>query len=252
MQIPDGFSAAAQILRESSRITSLTGAGISTPSGIPDFRSNGSGLWEKKDPMAYASLRTFRHRPERFYGWFRPLADQIFHAQPNPAHTAMARLEQTGRFESVLTQNIDGLHQRAGSSVVLELHGTLTHFTCPQCYQSFPSGTFYQTFLEEGLLPRCRFCSSILKPDAILFGEQLPARTWEKALAAVRNSDLMIIAGTSLQVTPAADLPLSVLEGRGKLIIVNEEPTHLDYSAAAVLRGDVAEILPALVDLAFF
>ncbi len=248
MPEPETLAAAFELLENASNITCLTGAGISTPSGIPDFRSNHSGLWANDDPMSVASLQAFRHRPERFYGWFRPLAVRIFRAEPNAAHAALARLERTGRLRSVMTQNIDGLHQRAGSSTVLELHGSTTHLTCPECYRSYPSRPFLPAYFAEGVLPRCKFCSSILKPDAILFGEQLPVQTWELAVKAAGGSDLMIIAGTSLQVTPAAELPLNVLKRNGKLLIINEEKTYLDSSASAVLRGDVANILPALVD----
>jgi NAD-dependent deacetylase len=247
----DKLLSAARLLQEARHITCLTGAGFSTASGIPDFRSSRSGLWEKDDPMEVASLIAFRQRPEKFFAWFRPLAACIYQARPNPAHLALARLEATGRFECVLTQNIDGLHQRAGSKYVYELHGNASRFTCPQCYRPHDAGPFFPAYLEKGIPPRCKYCHSILKPDAILFGEQLPLGIWDKAVAATGRSDLMIVAGTSLQVTPAANLPLYVRESRGKILIINQEPTYLDEIADVFIKGDVAELLPEIIQLAF-
>src|SRR5512133_2014492 len=125
---------AADLFRQAKHAVSLTGAGLSTPSGIPDFRSTGTGLWSHDEPMEVASLSTFRTAPERFYKWFRPLASQIYNAQPNPAHLALARLEKAGRIHSIITQNIDMLHQKAETQTVIEMHGTMQTLTCTQCY----------------------------------------------------------------------------------------------------------------------
>src|SRR5437773_1264487 len=130
---------AAELFRKAKRVVVLTGAGFSTPSGIPDFRSEGSGLWSRDEPLEVASLSTFRTAPEKFFNWFRPLAGQIFDAQPNLAHEALAEFEQAGYENVILTQNIDGLHQKAGSSHIIEMHGTLRTLSCTQCYQQFPS-----------------------------------------------------------------------------------------------------------------
>ncbi|HKY55532.1 MAG TPA: Sir2 family NAD-dependent protein deacetylase, partial [Anaerolineales bacterium] len=164
---------AAELLRKAKRIVVLTGAGFSSPSGIPDFRSDGSGLWSRDEPMEVASLTTFRTSPERFFNWFRPLAGQIFHAKPNPAHKALGVLENSGRELIVVTQNIDGLHQKAGSIRVVEMHGTLRTLSCTECFKQFESGPFLEPYINDGILPKCLSCNGILKPDVILFGEQL-------------------------------------------------------------------------------
>ena len=141
---------AAEIIRKSKHTTVLTGAGISTPSGIPDFRSTNSGLWERYDPFEVASLNAFRYHPEKFYGWMRSLASKIQNAQPNPAHLGLARLEQAGLIETIITQNIDGLHQKAGSKNVIEVHGTLQSLTCVNCYKQHPAKKFMDAYLKNG------------------------------------------------------------------------------------------------------
>jgi NAD-dependent deacetylase len=243
-----GIRCAADILRESTRATVLTGAGISTPSGIPDFRSPESGLWERYDPFEVASLSSFRYHPEKFYNWIRPLARQILAAEPNEAHTALARLEEAGRIETVITQNIDGLHQRAGSRRVLEVHGSLDTLTCVSCYHSFPAQPFSRAFLEDGQIPRCPDCNHVLKPDVVLFGEQLPFRTWLNAQEACRTCDLLIIAGSSLEVLPVAGLPMRSLENGARLILINQSQTYLDVRADVILHQDVVDIIPMIAD----
>ena len=140
---------AAKLFRNAKHVVVLTGAGISTPSGIPDFRSEGSGLWAHDEPLETASLSTFRTAPEKFFNWFRPLASQIFQAQPNPAHTALAEYEHKGYQSIIVTQNIDGLHQKAGSKQVVEMHGTLQTLSCTQCYKQFPSKDFLIAFIDR-------------------------------------------------------------------------------------------------------
>ncbi len=176
--VQDGIQFAAELLRRAHHAVVLTGAGISTPSGIPDFRSEGTGLWSHEEPLEVASLSTFRTRPERFYEWFRPLASQVFDAKPNGAHLALARLEQRGRLGSIATQNIDMLHQKAGSARVIELHGTLATLSCTQCFRKVDSLPYLKPFVDEGRLPVCPHCRAVLKPDVILFGEQLPQKAW--------------------------------------------------------------------------
>ena len=189
---------AADLFRQSKHAVVLTGAGLSTPSGIPDFRSTGTGLWSSDEPMEVASLNTFRTRPEKFFQWFRPLANQIYSAQPNAAHIALAKLEQAGRISSIITQNIDVLHQKAGSKTVIEMHGTMKTLTCTQCYHQVDAALHLAPFVEKGELPHCPKCGQILKPDVILFGEQLPQAAWFKAQREARQCDLMLIAGSSL------------------------------------------------------
>lgn len=248
--IQDGILFAAELLRNAAHAILLTGAGISTPSGIPDFRSEGTGLWSRDEPLEVASLTTFRTHPERFYEWFRPLAAQIFEAQPNQAHLAVARLEQSGRLESVATQNIDMLHQKAGSTHVIELHGTLASLSCTQCFRQVASLPYLKLFVEEGRMPRCPHCGGVLKPDVILFGEQLPQRAWFEAQRLSRACDLMIVAGSSLEVMPVAGLPMQAIDRGAHLLIINNSPTYLDVRADAVLHGNVVDLIPAMVQQA--
>ncbi len=239
---------AARLLRQARQVVALTGAGISTPSGIPDFRSEGTGLWSRDEPMEVASLYTFRIAPERFYQWFRPLARQILNAQPNPAHVALAQLEQAGRLQVILTQNIDRLHQKAGSQRVVEMHGTLSTLSCTQCFQRHASDPYIDPFLEQGVLPHCPQCGGILKPDVILFGEQLPQKAWMEAQRAARECDLMLVIGSSLEVLPVAGLPMQALDRGAHLIIINHTPTYLSVRADLVLLDDAAQVLPAIVE----
>lgn len=239
---------AVELLRTARRAVVLTGAGISTPSGIPDFRSEGTGLWSRDEPLEVASLSTFRTAPEKFFQWFHPLARQIFDARPNAAHIALAELEEAGRIRTILTQNIDALHQKAGSKNVIELHGTLRTLSCAQCFQQVESHRYLKPFVEQGQLPRCPQCNGLLKPDVILFGEQLPQQAWFEAQRACRQCDLMIVAGSSLEVLPVAGLPMQALDRGAHLIIINNTPTYLNMRADFVFMDDVAAILPMIAE----
>lgn len=241
------FEKAASLIQAAQRAVTLTGAGVSTPSGIPDFRSSTSGLWERYDPMEVASLSAFRFQAKKFFNWFRPLAEHIHAAQPNSAHYALAKIENAGHLTSIITQNIDGLHQKAGSTKVFEVHGSITRMVCTHCYTEYPSEHFYIPYIQEANIPRCPACQHTLKPDVVLFEEQLPLKTWKLAEQAATSCDLMLVAGTSLMVFPAANLPLRALEHGVPLIIINQSPTYLDERATLVIRGDIAEILPRLV-----
>lgn len=247
-QTQTGIEFAADLIRQSRHAVALTGAGISTPSGIPDFRSTGTGLWSRDEPLETASLSVFRTKPERFFSWFRPLANQIFHAQPNPAHYALADLEKVGRIQSIITQNIDVLHQKAGSKTVIEMHGTLRTLTCTQCYHQTEAGPYLVPFVEKGEIPRCPVCGQILKPDVILFGEQLPQAAWFKAQKEARQCDLMLVAGSSLEVLPVAGLPMQALDHGAHLVIINHTETYLNVRADAAILEDVAAILPAIAE----
>jgi NAD-dependent deacetylase len=237
---------AANLLRRAQYAVALTGAGLSTPSGIPDFRSPGKGMWENADPVEVASLLAFRYHPERFYAWMRPLGKLICQAQPNAAHHALAALEQAGLLKMVITQNIDELHTRAGSRTVVELHGSLREATCVQCLQRWPGAPLMAKFVEDGRLPRCAACGGVLKPNVILMGEDMPLGEWNAACAAARRCDVMLVAGSSLEVMPAAGLPFEALDAGARLIIVNLGPTYLDERAEVLISGDVAEVLPRL------
>jgi len=239
---------AADLFRQSKHAVSLTGAGLSTPSGIPDFRSTGTGLWSRDEPLEVASLSTFRTAPELFFKWFRPLASQIYHAQPNPAHLALAGLENAGHIHSIITQNIDMLHQKAGSQTVIEMHGTMRTLTCTQCYYQVEAAFHLDSFVETGEIPRCPKCGNILKPDVILFGEQLPQAAWFKAQREARQCDLMLVVGSSLEVLPVAGLPMQALDRGAHLIIVNNAPTYINVRADVAILEDAALIIPAIVE----
>lgn len=240
---------ASRLLKISRYAIALTGAGISTPSGIPDFRSPTSGLWEKVDPFEVASLQGFRYHPEAFYDWIRPLAEKIFSTVPNPAHHALAKLEAMGILKSVITQNIDLLHTKAGSKTVYEVHGHIREATCISCFKVYPAEVVLNDFLQNktSAIPRCPACNGVLKPNVVLFGEQLPAQVLIKAEKDARQADVVLVAGSSLEVYPVADLPRIVKQNGGKLILVNLGKTSYDRQADIVIQGDVAEVLPSIV-----
>jgi NAD-dependent deacetylase len=243
-EIADSIARAAALLREASHAIALTGAGHSTPSGIPDFRSPGVGLWEHASPYEVASIYSFRRHPQAFYDWIRPLAATLLSAEPNPGHTALAELEAGGWLKAVITQNIDGLHQRAGSREVLELHGHLREVTCISCYCVLPTSDVLEGFLTSGEVPRCPACGGVIKPNVVLFGEQLPIDVVNAAMRHVRRADLILVAGSSLEVMPASLLPFQVHERGGHVIVVNLAPTYIDDLADVVIHGDVAVVLP--------
>ena len=239
----------AELIKEAHNMVAMTGAGISTPSGIPDFRSPDSGLWQKTDPLTVASIFAFRQDPDQFYNWIRPLANKLLEARPNPAHYALATLESEGKLHALITQNIDDLHGKAGSQNIYELHGSLRELTCIQCYRVQDSTSVIRKFVQDGQTPHCE-CGGVLKPNVILFGEQLPVREFVAAQMAVKAADLMLVVGSSLETAPASDLPELALENGIKLIIVNHQPTYLDDRADVVIHANVAEVLPHIVDLA--
>lgn len=239
---------AADLFRQSKHAVVLTGAGISTPSGIPDFRSTGTGLWSSAESIEAASLHTFRTAPERFFQWFRPLASQIFNAQPNSAHCALSKLEKAGHVDCILTQNIDTLHQKAGSKNVIEMHGAIQTLTCTQCYHQVDALDDLAAFVEQGEIPLCQKCSQILKPDVILFGEQMPQMAWLKAQRAARQCDLMLVVGSSLEVLPVAGLPMQAVDRGAHLIIINKTQTYLNTRADVTILEDVTMIIPEIVE----
>jgi NAD-dependent deacetylase len=241
----------AKLILAAQHTVVLTGAGISTPSGIPDFRSRDSGLWEQYDPMTVASLTSFRYNPVIFFEWVAPLVSKIINAKPNSAHIALAELEEQGFVHAIITQNIDSLHTLAGSKVVYEIHGHLRRGTCTSCFKQFDTEAPIRAFLETQTIPLCDQCGAILKPDIVLFGEQLPADIVRKSCRAIEVADLVIIAGSSLEVTPAATLPIQALNRGAQLIIINHEPTYLDERATVIFHEDVADVLPLIVKETF-
>jgi NAD-dependent deacetylase len=244
---PAPIRRAAALLKAARFAVAFTGAGISTASGIPDFRSHESGLWHAVDPMTVASLAGFRQQPEAFYQWVQPLAQRIVDAQPNAAHQTLAQLETAGYLKAIITQNIDMLHTRAGSQTVYELHGHLRQVTCIRCFKLYPAAPILTQFLSDGQVPHCPDCGGVLKPNLILFGEQLPVRDWHNARHAARTCDLMLVIGASLEVAPACDLPLLAHRTGAHLIVLNLEPTPVDQVADVLLHANAADVLPALL-----
>lgn len=250
-QTLEALDFAAELIFQARHIVALTGAGISTPSGIPDFRSEGKGLWAKDEPLEVASQSTFRTHPEKFFAWFHPLASSIFEARPNPAHEALAALEKAGKLQAIITQNIDILHQKAGSSRVIEMHGTLATLTCTQCYKKSGYQDYLPGFIEKKKLPYCPACGALLKPDVILFGEQLPQKAWYQAQAETRKCDLMLVIGSSLEVLPVAGLPMQAIDRGAHLVIINNSPTYISVRADINLYEDAARVVPEIVQRVF-
>lgn len=239
---------AATLLKNAKHAVALTGAGISTPSGIPDFRSPGSGLWNRSDSMSIASIWGFIEYPQGFYDWMKPLAKKLVNAHPNPAHRALADLETMGMLRAVITQNIDNLHQKAGSKRVLEVHGHMREATCVRCFHMVPAIPLVEKFLTDGDVPTCEVCGGVMKPNVVLFGEMLPVRVMYEADLESKQCDVMLIIGSSLEVAPASDLPLIAKKNGASLIIVNKSSTLVDAQSTVVLRDDVATVLPLVVE----
>jgi NAD-dependent deacetylase len=202
--------------------------------------------------MEVASLSAFRYNPEKFYDWLRPFVKTLFLAKPNPAHLSLAELEKKGFLKAVITQNIDMLHQRAGSSRVIEVHGSCQSLTCPSCFQQTSlSDEIISNIIDNEQSPLCDSCGTILKPDIILYEEQLPADKWKSAREAVESCDLLLILGSSLTVTPVSDLPYKALSGGAEIMIINQACTHLDGQAAVAIQGDLADLLPKITKRVF-
>jgi NAD-dependent deacetylase len=237
---------AADLIRQASKAVAFTGAGISTHSGIPDFRSPESGLWNKYDPFEVASLTAFRYHPEKFYGWIKPLFKNAQSTQPNQAHISLAALEKSGHLQAVITQNIDGLHQKAGSSNVVELHGSTQSATCLDCGQHYGADWLPEDILGNDDMPRCKACGGVLKPDVTLFEELLPREAWQKAEMLCNQADLILVIGSSLEVYPANSLPEKGIRNGAKLIINTLSATHLDSFADVVIQADLIDTIPPI------
>ena len=230
----------AELIRESQPCVVLTGAGVSTESGIPDFRSP-SGIWAQYDPMEYATIDAFRRDPEKVWDFYGRRLDALVGAEPNAAHVALAALEAAGWIVAVITQNIDLLHERAGSRDVVEVHGSIRTSSCLRCGERVP----FLEVVRRLPVPRCS-CGAVLKPDVVMFGELLPASAIERAGALAREAALMLVVGSSLEVYPVAGLPADTLEAGGKLAIVNRDPTPYDEEAELVVRGSSGATLAAV------
>jgi NAD-dependent deacetylase len=243
---------AIHLIRRSQRIVAFSGAGISTEAGIPDFRGPG-GMWEDPDLLSQMSASGFNRNPEGFYTGSIKLFSTIARAEPTLAHRLLVRLEQLGKMEAVITQNVDGLHHLAGSANVYELHGTLRTGHCTKCAIGYEMQRFYQDIACERLkIPLCDSCGAPIKPDIVLFEDFLPADAWDRSVAAAEKCDMMLILGSSLVVYPAAELPRIALASGAKLVIVNLEATGYDGVAAVSVQARLGEFaqktLAALIE----
>ena len=245
-----GPSAAAQrlasLVAESRSTVVLTGAGVSVPSGIPDFRTPETGLWANVDPFEVAHIDVFERDPARFWSYYRPRFQDLGDKRPNAAHEALAELERRGLVEAVITQNIDRLHRAAGSEEVIEMHGSIATSSCRECGEAYGVEAVEELFDDEGVAI-CGGCGGGVKPDVVLFGEMLPAEAMARAQRLAEGAELMICVGSSLAVHPVAGLPQLTLAGGGRLAIVTKGPTPYDDDAALKLEGEVDAELGAVL-----
>jgi len=237
----------AGLLHESDRAVVLTGAGISVPSGIPDFRSPGTGLWENVDPMEVAHIDAWRRDPDRFWRFYGDRFASLVDRRPNPAHEAVAELERRGHVRGVITQNVDRLHRLAGTSRLIEVHGSIDESVCMECGGRVPLDRVVEQLRAEPGAPECLACITPIKPNVVLFGEMLPERALMEAHALASEADLMVCVGSSLEVHPVAGLPRVTLSGGGKVALVTQGPTPYDRDAELKLDGDVVEELGAVL-----
>jgi NAD-dependent deacetylase len=248
----------AELIREARSVVALTGAGISVPSGIPDFRTPRTGLWERVNPMEVAHIDAFREDPVRFWSFYGERFASLHAKQPNGAHRALVALEQRGLLDGVVTQNIDMLHRRAGTRELVEVHGSIAGCSCPRCAGEDGGGGKDGTCVElaevrarlaadaDGV-PRCAECGGPLKPDVVLFGELLSAPALQRARELCERADVLLCVGSSLEVHPVAGLPLLTHEAGGAIAILTQGPTPLDDLADVRLRGDVVAELQGLL-----
>jgi NAD-dependent deacetylase len=234
------------MLQESASTVVLTGAGVSVPSGIPDFRTPGTGMWEKVDPMEVAHIDAFHRDTARFWRYYRPRFHELGSKEPNGAHRALAELEERGLVDAVITQNIDRLHRSAGSQHVIEVHGSIETSSCTSCSELVGIDEVDALFGAEEIA-LCRSCGGKVKPDVVLFGEFLPEQAMAEATTLCERAELILCVGSSLEVYPVAGLPSVALNRGARLAIVTKGPTPYDRDAAVRLDGDVVDELQAVL-----
>jgi NAD-dependent deacetylase len=235
----------AELIRERGPAVVLTGAGISTESGIPDFRSP-TGIWARYDPQEYATIDAFRADPVKVWRFYALRFRALTEAQPNAGHLALAELERAGRVRAVVTQNIDLLHERAGSREVIEVHGSIRTSSCRGCGSRYGLDDVLR-LLEETGEPRCVTCDDVLKPDVVFFGELLPEEAIDRAYELARSAGLLLVVGSGLEVWPVSMLPDETVRAGGQVAIVNKGPTTFDDRAVVKIDGGAGETLAALV-----
>jgi NAD-dependent deacetylase len=232
----------AQLIRENQPCVVLTGAGVSTESGVPDFRSP-TGMWAEFDPLEYATLGAFERQPDKVWRFYAPRFAMLTEAEPNAAHVALAELERLGLVRAVVTQNIDLLHERAGSRDVVEVHGSIRTSSCLSCGARYELAEVVPLLEAGDGAPACPACGAILKPDVVFFDELLPEGALERAQALAEEARLLLVVGSSLEVHPVADLPNATLAAGGQVAVVNRAATWVDGRAALVVRRSAGEVL---------
>jgi len=237
----------AELVGNARSVVALTGAGISVPSGIPDFRTPGTGMWEKVDPMEVAHIDAFRRDPVRFWSFYGQRFATLGGKLPNGAHDALVAMERYGLLDAVITQNIDMLHGKAGTRELIEMHGSIASCSCLLCGARVPlEEVSVRLECAADGVPRCEDCVRPLKPDVVLFGELLPPQALERARELCEGADVLLCVGSSLEVYPVAALPQLTLGAGGALAILTQGPTPLDGVASVRLKGDVVAELDAL------
>ncbi|KYO66381.1 NAD-dependent protein deacetylase [Thermovenabulum gondwanense] len=240
------IEALKELLTENKKNNVLTGAGISTESGIPDYRSKGTGLWERFDPMKYVSVTALMTDPKKFFDFNIPTWTKYVNAQPNIAHKVIAKLEEMGYIQTVITQNIDGLHIKAGSKRVREVHGHLRTCHCIECKKTFPFEEMSGQYFSGINPPKCSNCGGMLRPDVVLFEDPM-GKDYLKALEDMEGCELLVVVGSSLQVYPVADLP----SFSKKLVIINKEETPWDRYADLVIHESIGEVFRHLAEIMY-
>ena len=242
----DRIKQAAQIILNSKSTIALTGAGVSTKSGIPDFRGT-NGLWTKVDPSKFASINGFLSDPKAWWEMALELAPTILAAKPNPAHTKLVELEKLGYLDGIITQNVDGLHQQAGSQNVVEVHGSLFSGTCTVCQYKMGRKDLERMIKKHQIPVMCTSCGGLVKLDTVFFGEALPQQELAIAIEFARKCQLMLAIGSYLVVYPVASIPTIAQQSGAQLIIINQEPTPFDSEADLVFTAEAGETLTAIV-----
>ncbi|MEJ2249682.1 MAG: NAD-dependent deacylase [Candidatus Lokiarchaeota archaeon] len=237
-----------ELILKAENIVVLSGAGMSTESCIPDFRSPGTGLWEKVDPSEFASIHSYVSDTAKNLKFMLELGLQIFKAKPHKGHKALTKLQKLGKLEGILTQNIDGLHQKAHTENIIELHGTANECICLRCNKIFPITKMINQVIQGESNPSCPSCNGLLKPNAIFFGEPLNSVVLRKADKMIADCDLLIVLGSSLLVYPVAYYPHKILSMGSKLAIINLQTTDMDNSAEVVIHDKIGDILPIIVN----
>ncbi|MGH3004645.1 MAG: SIR2 family NAD-dependent protein deacylase [Gaiellaceae bacterium] len=237
----------ARLIVEHQPCVALTGAGISTESGIPDFRSP-TGIWAQFDPLEYATLAAFRRDPAKVWRFYAPRFAMLTEAEPNRGHLALAELERRGLVRAVVTQNIDLLHERAGSRDVVEVHGSIRTSSCPGCGARYELAEVVPLIEAGEGAPRCPACGAVVKPDVVFFDELLPPDAIDRAYELAGEARLLLVVGSSLEVYPVAELPRTTLEAGGKVAVVNRTPTWVDAEAVLRLDGSAGDVLTAAVE----